>query len=328
VSDAERAASLTRQLLMFSRRQVIQVKQIDLNEVLANLLKMLRRLLGETINLEFQGNPHPLWIKADAGMIEQIVTNLCVNARDAMSPNGGRLTINARLVPVGAEAAQGNAEARPGTFVCLSVIDTGCGMDAATLKHIFEPFFTTKEVGKGTGLGLATVYGITKQHGGWVEVVSEVGRGSIFRVYLPALTKALPPDSGPAEVETRKGTETILLVEDDQAVRDMIVRGLLRYGYRVFVAANGREAEEIWQRHAEEIDLLFTDIRMPGGTSGLELYERFKHSKASLQVVISSGYSEEIVRLGMSVNPFLVFLPKPYDVKTLADTVRRCLDRA
>jgi len=328
VSDAERAASLTRQLLMFSRRQIIQVKQIDLNEVLANLLKMLRRLLGETINLEFQGNPHPLWIKADAGMIEQIVTNLCVNARDAMSPNGGRLTINARLVPVGAEAAQGNAEARPGIFVCLSVIDTGCGMDAATLKHIFEPFFTTKEVGKGTGLGLATVYGITKQHGGWVEVVSEVGRGSVFRVYLPAVTKAVLPDSGPAEVETRKGTETILLVEDDQAVREMIVRGLQRYGYRVFVAADGREAEGIWHRHAEEIDLLFTDIRMPGGTSGLELYERFKHSKAGLQVVISSGYSEEIVKLGMSVNPFLVFLPKPYDVKTMADTVRRSLDRA
>ena len=328
VSDAERAASLTRQLLMFSRRQLIQVKQIDLNEVLANLLKMLRRLLGETINLEFQGSPQPLWIKADAGMIEQIVTNLCVNARDAMSPNGGRLTIDARLVPVGAEAAQVNAEARPGTFVCLSVIDTGCGMDAATLKHIFEPFFTTKEVGKGTGLGLATVYGITKQHGGWVEVVSEVGRGSIFRVYLPAQTKTVPPDSGPAEVETRKGTETILLVEDDQAVRDMVVRGLQWHGYRVFVAANGQEAEKIWNRHADEIDLLFTDIRMPGGTSGLELYERLKQSKANLKVVISSGYSEEIVKLGRSVNPLLVFLPKPYDVKTLADTVRRCLDRA
>jgi signal transduction histidine kinase/CheY-like chemotaxis protein len=328
VSDAERAAGLTRQLLMFSRRQVIQVKQIDLNEVLANLLKMLRRLLGETINLEFQGSPQPLWIKADAGMIEQIVTNLCVNARDAMAPNGGQLTIDARLVPVGAGAAQANAEARPGTFVCLSVIDTGCGMDAATLKHIFEPFFTTKEVGKGTGLGLATVYGITKQHGGWVEVVSEVGRGSVFRVYLPAAAKGGPRDSGPAEVETHQGTETILLVEDDQAVRDMVVQGLRRQGYRVFLAANGQEAEEIWNRSAGEIDLLFTDIRMPGGMSGLELYERFKHSKPSLQVVISSGYSEEIVKLGMTVNPFLVFLPKPYDVKTLADTVRRCLDRA
>jgi PAS domain S-box-containing protein len=328
VNDAERAAGLTRQLLMFSRRQVIQVKQIDLNEVLGNLLKMLRRLLGETIQLEFRGSPQPLWIKADAGMIEQIVTNLCVNARDAMAPKGGRLAIDARLASVGAEAAPMGAEARPGVFVCLSVIDTGCGMDAEMLKHIFEPFFTTKEVGKGTGLGLATVYGITKQHGGWVDVVSELGRGSTFRVYLPALTGVVPTDARLAEAEICKGTEAILLVEDDQGVRDMVVRGLQRHGYRVFVAANGQQAEEIWNRHAAEIDLLFTDIRMPGGMSGLELYERFKQSKPSLPVVISSGYSEEIIKLGMSVNPLLVFLPKPYDVKTLAETVRRCLDRA
>jgi CheY-like chemotaxis protein len=260
-------------------------------------------------------------------MIEQVVTNLCVNARDAMSPQGGRLSIDARLVRIGAKAAWDNPEAHPGTFVCLSVIDTGSGMDAATQKHIFEPFFTTKEVGKGTGLGLATVYGITKQHGGWVDVVSEVGRGSIFRVYLAALTNAEAPDSEQVMKETRKGTETILLVEDDQAVRDTVVLGLRWHGYRVFVASNGKEAIEIWNRHFAEIDLLFTDIRMPGGISGVDLYDRFKESKIGLRVIFSSGYSDEVAKLGLSVNPMLVFLPKPYDVKTLTEVVRRCLDR-
>jgi PAS domain S-box-containing protein len=327
VGDAERAASLTRQLLMFSRRQVIQIKQIDLNEVLANLLKMLRRLLGETISLEFRGGENPLWINADAGMIEQVVTNLCVNARDAMMPNGGRLTIDARLVTLDAEAEKLNPEARPGLFVRLVVADTGSGMDTATMKHLFEPFFTTKDVGKGTGLGLATVYGITKQHGGWIEVESEVGRGSIFRVFLPAQKKTASTNSGPAEEEARKGRETILLVEDDQAVRDTVVLGLKRFGYRVLVAADGQEATEVWSRLSGEIDLLFTDIRMPGGMSGLELYERFKQAKPALQVIVSSGYSEEIVKLGRSVNPMIVFLPKPYDVKTLVRTVRRCLDQ-
>jgi len=327
LSDAERAAGLTRQLLMFSRRQVIQVKQIDLVAVLADLLKMLRRLLGETIRIEFQGGHGPLWIKADAGMIEQAVTNLCVNARDAMAPKGGRLTIDTRLVRLGAEAARENPEARPGTFVCLAVIDTGCGMSPAIMEHIFEPFFTTKEVGKGTGLGLATVYGIAKQHEGWVEVVSEVNHGSIFRLYFPAVTEVAPAASEHGGTEARKGTETILLVEDDQAVRDTVVQGLQRHGYRVFVASDGQEAIEIWDRHAAEIDLLFTDIRMPGGMSGLDLHERLKQTRANLPVIISSGYSDEITKLGMSVNPVLVFLPKPYDVQTLAETVRRCLDR-
>ena len=327
VADAERAAGLTRQLLMFSRRQVVQMKQRDLNEVLANLLKMLQRLLGETISLEFHAGAGPRWVKADAGMIEQVVTNLCVNARDAMAPRGGPLTIDARPVQLDASAAQANAEARPGSFVCLSVTDTGCGMDAATMQHIFEPFFTTKDVGKGTGLGLATVYGIMKQHDGWVEVSSEVGKGSVFRVYFPAMPDAVPPEPGAAKPVVHRGSETILVVEDEQSVREMVVRSMERLGYRVRVAANGPEAMAIWNEHAREIDLLFTDIKMPGGLSGLDLYDRLKRSKPSLKVVLSSGYSEEIMNLGMSVNPILVFLPKPFDVTELAATVRRCLDR-
>jgi len=326
-SDAERAAGLTRQLLMFSRRQVVQMKQIELNEVLSNLLKMLRRLLGETISLEFHSGNSALVIKGDPGMIEQVVTNLCVNARDAMAPAGGALTIDARLVELDAPAANENPEKRAGTFVCISVIDKGCGMDAATQKHIFEPFFTTKEVGKGTGLGLATVYGIVKQHGGWVDVASEVGVGTTFRVFFAALASA--GASAPKRVmpETRKGTETILLVEDDHEVRDMVLRSLQKYGYRLLVASNGPEAMTIWNHHAAEIDLLFTDIRMPGGMSGLDLYERFRISKPALRVVFSSGYSDESAKLGTSTNPALVYLPKPYDMKTLTDTVRFCLDR-
>jgi len=324
---ARRAASLTRQLLAFSRQQIIQLKPVDLNLVLTNLVTMLRRLLGEHISLEFRGGTDPLWIEADTGMIEQVVMNLCLNAQDAMAPKGGRLTIDARLVQVDAEASRVNAEARPGSFVCLSVADTGCGMDATTLEHIFEPFFTTKDVGKGTGLGLATVYGITKQHQGWVEAVSEVDHGSVFRIYLPALTKDVSRGSVPAIGETPKGNETILLVEDEQAVRDIVMLGLQWYGYRVLYAASGEEALRIWDQHAEEIDLLFTDMRMPGGMSGLELYERLKQTKATLKVVISSGYSEEILKSGASANPAITFLPKPYEVQTLAATVRKCLDQ-
>jgi len=325
--DARRAAGLTRQLLAFSRQQIIQLKPVDLNLVLANLITMLCRLLGEHISLEFRGGTDPLWIEADTGMIEQVVMNLCLNAQDAMVPKGGRLTIDARLVELDAGAARVNAEARPGSFVCLSVADTGCGMDATTLEHIFEPFFTTKDVGKGTGLGLATVYGITKQHQGWVEAVSEVDHGSVFRIYLPALTKDVSRGSVPAIGETPKGNETILLVEDEQAVRDIVMLGLQWYGYRVLYAASGEEALRIWDQHAEEIDLLFTDMRMPGGMSGLELYERLKQTKATLKVVISSGYSEEILKSGASANPAITFLPKPYEVQTLAATVRKCLDQ-
>jgi signal transduction histidine kinase len=193
---AKRAANLTRQLLVLSRRQMRQVRLLDLNEVLADMVKMLRRVLGEQISLEYGSGGRPLWIEADAGMMEQVVMNLCVNARDAM-PKGGRLTISTTQVELEEDYARTNPEARAGRFVGLSVSDTGCGMDDATLKRIFEPFFTTKDVGKGTGLGLATVHGIVKQHQGWIEVETTPGRGSTFRVLLPA---ALPP--GPAQTAT------------------------------------------------------------------------------------------------------------------------------
>jgi two-component system cell cycle sensor histidine kinase/response regulator CckA len=325
--EAKRAAGLTRQLLLFSRQQAIRLRAVDLNSVLAHLLDMLRRLLSEDVQLEYPTGNNPLWVEADAVMIEQVITNLCLNAQDAMAPKGGRLTIDARLVGLDAEAVRVNPEAAPGSFVCLSVTDTGSGMNASTLERLFEPFFTTKEVGKGTGLGLSTVYGIMKQHRGWVEVTSQMGKGSTFRVYLPAWDKA-PPGRPAPTLEVRKGKETVLLVEDEKGIRDMVALGLQRYGYRVFEAVNGPEAIKVWDDHAGEIDLLFSDMRMPGGVTGMDLFERFKRTKATLKGIISSGYSEEILKSQELVIPGLTFLPKPYAVKTLAGAVRNCLDQA
>jgi two-component system, cell cycle sensor histidine kinase and response regulator CckA len=326
--EAKRAAGLTRQLLLFSRQQVIQLRPLNLNEVLNDLVKMLRRLLSKDVSLEFQAGDDPLWIEADTTMIEQVVTNLCLNAQDAMTSQGGRLTIAAKLVELDAAAPRVDPEARPGLFVCLSVTDTGSGMDAATLKRIFEPFFTTKEVGKGTGLGLSTVYGITKQHRGWLEVDSELGKGSTFRVYLPSLTQAPSVAAEPPALRVQRGKEAILLVDDDQAIRDMVALGLQLYGYRVLEAADGEEALRVWADHAGEIDLLFTDMRMPGGMSGMELFERLKQAKTTLKGIVSSGYSDEILEAQEVLSPGVTFLPKPYDVKALVSTVRSCLDQA
>jgi len=327
-SDAKRAASLTRQLLLFSRQQAMSRQPVDLNAVLSNLLSMLQRLLSEDVRLVYLAGNDPLWVEADTIMIEQVITNLCLNAQDAMAPNGGPLTIDLRLVKLDAGAGHVNPEASPGAFVCLAVTDTGCGMDAATLRRLFEPFFTTKAMGRGTGLGLSTVYGIIKQHRGWVEVTSQLGKGSTFRVYLPALADVSPIKSETPAVEVRKGKETILLVDDEESVREMVALGLQIYGYRVLEAGDGPEAILVWDQHAGEIDLLFTDMQMPGGMTGMDLFERLKQNKATLRGVISSGYSEMIVKLRERMIPGLTFLPKPYNVKTLAGTVRTCLDQA
>jgi PAS domain S-box-containing protein len=327
--EAERAAGLTRQLLLFSRKQAIRLRAVDLNKVMAHLFDMLRRLLSEDVQLEYPTRHNPLWVEADTVMIEQVITNLCLNAQDAMAPQGGRLTIDARLVELDASAASVNPEAAPGAFACISVTDTGSGMDPETLERIFEPFFTTKEVGKGTGLGLSTVYGIAKQHRGWVEVTSQLGKGSTFRVYLPAWTKGSPAGPNSPAVGGRNGRETILLVDDEKAIRDMVALGLQHYGYQVLQAGNGPEAIKVWDDHAGEIDLLFSDMKMPGGITGMDLFERFKQAKASLKGVISSGYStEEFLKSRELVTPGLTFLPKPYNVRTLAGTVRNCLDEA
>jgi len=269
---AERAAGLTRQLLMFSRKNVMQPKPIDLREIVGNMSKMLQRLIGETIDLRFVPPAALPFVQGDPGMIEQVVMNLAVNARDAM-PKGGALTIGIDAVPIDEGYVTTHPEARAGNFIRLRVADTGTGMDASTMQHIFEPFFTTKEVGRGTGLGLATVYGIVKQHDGWVEVNSEPGVGSAFDVFFPA-TQTMAVASGEATVApatVSRGTETIFVVEDEPVLREM-ARGILENcGYRIVEAGSGREALEVWRAYAGEIDLLLTDMVMPEGISGVEL---------------------------------------------------------
>lgn len=325
--ETRRAASLTRQLLMFSRRSVMTVGPVDVSTVVSNLLKMLTRLIGENITLRFEClNALPL-VEADAGMLEQVVVNLVVNARDAM-PKGGRVTISTRVLEVGAYRHEGPGGGRPGPFVCLTVTDTGHGMSAETRKRIFEPFFTTKEAGKGTGLGLATVHGIVAQHHGWVEVDTEVEVGTSFRVFLPALHQATPPASiSESEEPLHRGHETILVVEDDASVRSMVRRSLRLLGYRVLEAENGQAAISIWRTQGAEVDLVLTDMVMPEGMTGLELTEQLQALKPDLKVIISSGYSAEIVHGGVTDKPGIVYLPKPYELETLAAVVRNQLNQ-
>jgi signal transduction histidine kinase/ActR/RegA family two-component response regulator len=325
--EAKRAANLTRQLLMYSRRQVMQTQVLDLNALVDNLLKMLGRLLGEHIQISFERWARPAWVEADSGMLEQVVTNLCVNARDAM-PKGGQLRLGIAAREINPGQAKANLEARPGTFICLAVSDNGCGMDEATLKRIFDPFFTTKEVGKGTGLGLATVYGIVKQHQGWVEVESQVGAGTSFLIYLPVTTPAEPPAAPPRLLaETvAGGSETLLLVEDDRQVRRALCLFLRGQGYQVIEAGSGVEALRLWNLHQSAINLLLTDMVMPEGMTGLELADQLRARKPELKVIISSGYSSELLGPGGKLVAKVLYLPKPCEATLLAKTVRECLD--
>jgi PAS domain S-box-containing protein len=324
--QSNRAATLTRQLLAFGRRSMLDVKVQDMNEIVTNLLKMLRRLIGEDIDVQFNGKGGLPRVAVDTGMMEQVVMNLAVNARDAM-PKGGQITIVTQTVEVTAADLVTHLDWKPGRFVCLSVADTGCGMDEETLKRIFEPFFTTKEVGKGTGLGLATVHGIVAQHQGWVDVESVVGQGTTFRIFIPAV------QSETAEVDATQlphpipgGNETLLLVEDEQTLRRVASLRLRQLGYRVLEVRNGPEALLQWESNGSQVDLLFTDMVMPGGMSGLDLAEQLRKIKPELKVIISSGYSSSLAQLGVRNKAGMVFLPKPYNSEDLAQTVRNCLD--
>ena len=324
---AERAAGLTRQLLMFSRKNVMQPKPLDLRAVVGNLSKMLKRVLGETVTLEFRPPAELPLVQADTGMIEQVILNLVVNARDAM-PKGGTLTISTSPVEMDEAYVQTHPEARLGTFVCLRVTDSGCGMDASTMARIFEPFFTTKEVGKGTGLGLATVYGIVKQHDGWIEVSSQIGKGSTFSVLLPASGKPIkaPPPESPLSAVVRGGQETILVVEDEPVLRDMAHVILQDCGYRVLEAGSGVEALQVWAQHPDSIDLVLTDVVMPGGISGRDLGVRLMGSHPRLRIIFTSGYNVEETNTDFFRRGGATFLQKPYTRVDLAKAVRTALD--
>jgi PAS domain S-box-containing protein len=323
-SDAGRAANLVRQLLLFSRRSVMNMELLDVNDLVAGFLKMLERLIGENINLRFVRKEGLTAVKADIGMLEQVLMNLVVNSRDAM-PNGGSITIRVDAIDAGRERIGASPEIQPGCFICLSVSDSGCGMDENTRARIFEPFFTTKEIGKGTGLGLSTVYGIVAQHHGWVEVESQVGKGATFRVYLPADSMPVPPRVQNERDMALRGIETVLLVEDDQSLRSIMAQGLRSLGYRVIEAGNGQDAMRKWQEHHSQIDILFSDMVMPEGLTGLDLAEKFRHSKVDLKVVLSSGYSAEMIDESRLAAENITFLQKPYRIEAMAKSIRDSL---
>jgi PAS domain S-box-containing protein len=324
---AQRAAVLTRQLLLFSRKETLRLGDLDLNQSINEMTKILRRTLGEHIELQFKFALQPLFIHADAGMMDQVLMNLAVNARDAM-PKGGRLVIETSVVDFDESVRAHSTHAHPGSFVCLSVSDTGCGIPPENLSRIFEPFFTTKDIGKGTGLGLATVFGIVQQHQGWIEFQSEVGRGTTFRIYISRLAK-MPEQKPepPALTAIRGGNETILLVEDDVFLRASVNTILSRLGYRVLEAVNGVEALEVWKQHRDEIHLVLTDMLMPGGINGKELGEQLLQQDPKLKVIYVSGYSADIVGKDFSLEEGVNFLAKPFAANKLAQIVRNCLDK-
>jgi PAS domain S-box-containing protein len=322
---AERAALLIRQLLAFSRRQVLQPKIIDLNAIVLGLDKLLGRLMGEDIEMVTRCGANVGNVKADPAQVEQVIMNLVVNARDAM-PKGGRLTVETVSVELDSTYARDHVSVKPGPYVMLAVSDTGMGIGRETMAHIFEPFFTTKESGKGTGLGLSTVYGIVKQSGGYIWVYSEPDRGTTFKVYLPRV--AAEVESKPSVVEipgAGRGSETILLVEDEEAVRDLANRILSAKGYSVVAAKSTKEAEQVSEKHTGDIHLVLTDIIMPG-TSGRELARRIAARRPQTRILFMSGYTDNVLAEGGVLEAGLSFLQKPFTPGALVQKVREVLD--
>ncbi len=321
----ERAAALTRQLLAFSRKQILQPQVMDLNRVVVELSKMLQRLIGEDIDLLMGLEADLGKVKADPNQLEQVLMNLCVNARDAM-PKGGKLTVETSNVQLGEEFAGQHLSVPAGNYVMLAVSDTGCGMDAITQARIFEPFFTTKEVGKGTGLGLATVYGIVKQSGGSIWVYSELNQGTTFKIYLPSVQGTAEQLKAPAGVqELVSGVETILLVEDEEVVREMAMEILQECGYQVLQAEDGLEALRLARQHTGEIHLMLTDVVMPK-MSGRELADQITHSRPHLKVLYMSGYTDDAIVHHGVLDEGTAFLGKPFSMHALALKVREMLD--
>jgi two-component system cell cycle sensor histidine kinase/response regulator CckA len=325
IQASARAATLIRQLLMFSRKQVMQFQHLNLNDNLSNAINMLERLVGEHVQIDFRTqNPIPA-IHADSSMMEQIAMNLAVNARDAM-PNGGRLAIITSVQTIHRAPIPMDPEQRDGDYVCLTFSDTGTGMDTQILGRIFEPFFTTKPPGKGTGLGLSTVFGIVRQHQGWLEVESKPNKGTTFHIYFPASRQLAEKTESVVNTSMRGGRETVLIAEDEEALRQMVAQLLTLQGYTVLEASSGRHALEVWKQAKRPIDLLLTDLVMPGGIMGSELAERLSSQSPRLKVIYTSGYSPGMAGKDASLLERRNFLPKPYSISKLAQFVRECLD--
>ena len=326
IAASQRAAGLTSQLLTFSRKQVAQPKAVDMNKVVHSVTGLLRPVLGENIRLNIRATTELPSVMADAGMLEQVLVNLAVNARDAM-PKGGELIISTFICDIDATYLQCRPQASAGQFVCLQVSDSGTGMDTQTMERIFEPFFTTKGIGKGTGLGLATVYAIVKQHHGWVEVASQMGVGTTFKVFIPAVEQASHQtefNSNPDVV--RGGNELIMVVEDEPALRELVTKVLRTYGYQVIEATHGKDALRVWANTDVKPDLLLTDMMMPEGMTGWDLACHIRNESPDMKVVYTSGYSPEIFGGEVKMDSNANFLPKPFHPRLLAKTVRQCLD--
>lgn len=325
ISDTtERAADLTRQLLVFGRKQDIQFQPLNLNHVIGNFTKMLKRVIGEDVVLECRYAENLPPVSADVGMIEQILINLIVNARDAM-PAGGSITVATEVVRIDAAFANNHPEARTGAFVCFTVSDTGTGVPPEYLPRMFEPFFATHEASKGAGFGLAMVYGSVKQHQGWIDVSSQLGCGTTFKIFLPAGVPAvMEKNVTTAMPRPAVGSEKILLVEDDADVRTVARNVLEASGYHILEASDGREALNIWKTNAPQIDLLLTDMIMPGGLNGRELADQLREERPGLKVILMSGYSPDRFGTRQTHNRILL---KPFSLASLTQAVRSCLDK-
>jgi len=323
----ERATTLTRQLLAFSRKQMLQPRVLDLNAVLSDVEHLLRRLIGENIQLTMVLGPDLKRVKADPGQMEQIIMNLAVNARDAM-PQGGMLTVGTANVVLDDDYANQHVDVKPGQYVMLAVSDTGIGMDDHTRSHIFEPFFTTKVKGKGTGMGLSTVYGIVKQSGGYVWVYSEPNQGSTFKIYLPRIDDPIETqDAANLAEELSAGVETVLLVEDEEAVRSLVCKVLRASGYTVLESLNPADALRIAREHPDPIHLLLTDVVMPQ-MSGREVANQVIVLRPSTKVLFISGYTDDAIVHHGVLDPKTAFLHKPFSPDALARKVREVLDNS
>ena len=325
LNATNRAVTLIRQLLMFSRKQPTQFRSINLDQILSNSLAMMDRLTGAHIKITLQPGHELPAIRGDESMIDQIVLNLAVNARDAM-PKGGRIQLSTAVVAVNRKATPLDPEDRHGNYVCLTFSDSGCGVDEKILSRIFEPFFTTKEVGKGTGLGLATVLGIMKQHQGWLEVESAPNKGTTFRLYFLLSEQPVEKPAVVVDSALNRGSETILVVEDEETLLDLFAQVLTLQGYKVLTARSGRHALEVWKTASQEIDLLMTDMVMPEGIMGSELAEITLAQKPSLKVILTSGYSPEMAGKEILLMKGIHFLAKPFSIGKIAQFVRQCLD--
>jgi nitrogen-specific signal transduction histidine kinase/CheY-like chemotaxis protein len=324
---ADRAADLTRQLLAFSRKQILQPRIVNLNQVIADMKKMLRRLIGEDVELETNLAPDPGLVLVDPGQIDQVVMNLVVNARDAL-PRGGKLTISTAQAEITTADVPRYIGSKPGSYVLLEVRDNGLGMSEEVQSHVFEPFFTTKELGKGTGLGLSTVYGIVKQSNGYIWVESALGEGTAFRIYLPRLEGQAVAESRPGKAASScRGTETILLVEDNDLVRRLARSVLEQFGYRVLEARNGEEACRLGRGYEERIDLLLTDVVMPG-MSGQTLAGQIREMRPETEILFMSGYTEESTLNQGPLRGGRHFLQKPFSPQELGQRFRKLLDES